>query len=64
MHHTDWNGGMVALFHRFDRYALVVGSAVSSECSTTHLRMGIDGIFSDWVDRMMEAYRAEIGSGP
>ena len=21
MHHTDWNGGMVALFHRFDRVA-------------------------------------------
>jgi hypothetical protein len=28
------------------------------------LRMGLDGIYSDWVDRMMDCYRAEIGSGP
>jgi hypothetical protein len=25
------------------------------------MRMGLDGVFSDWVDRMMDAYRAELG---
>jgi hypothetical protein len=25
-------------------------------------RMGIDGVHSDWVDRMMDAYRAELGA--
>ena len=26
------------------------------------LRMGLDGVFSDWVDRMIEVYIAEIGT--
>jgi hypothetical protein len=26
--------------------------------------MGLDGVYSDWVDRMVDAYRAEIGSLP
>jgi hypothetical protein len=26
--------------------------------------MGLDGVYSDWVDRMMEVYTAEIGSPP
>ena len=25
------------------------------------LRMGLDGVYSDWVDRMIDVYRAEIG---
>jgi len=24
--------------------------------------MGIDGVHSDWVDRMIDAYRAELGA--
>lgn len=60
MHNTDWNGGLVALFHRFGvatfswdlQYEPVLRSA---------LRMGMDGIYSDWVDRMMDVYRQEIG---
>ena len=30
LHHTDWNGGLTALFHRFERCAFGVG-----RCSTT-----------------------------
>jgi len=26
------------------------------------LRMGIDGVHSYWVDRMMDSYRAELGA--
>ena len=54
MHHTDWNGGLVALFHRFNivtfgwdmQYETVLENAI---------RMGLDGVFSDWPDRMIEA---------
>jgi glycerophosphoryl diester phosphodiesterase len=63
MHHTDWSGGLVTLFHRFDRYAL--GWDLQFEHLLRNaLRMGLDGIFSDHVDRMMDCYRLEIGVGP
>jgi glycerophosphoryl diester phosphodiesterase len=59
LHHTDWTGGTVALVHRFERYAL--GWDLQHErVLTDGFRMGLDGVFSDWVDRMMDAYRAEI----
>jgi glycerophosphoryl diester phosphodiesterase len=62
MRNRDWNGGLVALFHRFER------TAFSWDLQFDHhlrpaLRMGVDGVFSDYVDRMHEAFRAEIGSG-
>ncbi|MEP7112377.1 MAG: glycerophosphodiester phosphodiesterase [Ilumatobacteraceae bacterium] len=60
LHHSDWNGGMVALFHRFER------AAFGWDMQEPHilqagLRMGLDGVYSDWVDRMMEVYDAEVG---
>jgi glycerophosphoryl diester phosphodiesterase len=63
MHHSDWNGGMAALFHRFDR------AAFGWDMQEPHIleaafRMGLDGVYSDWVDRMMEVYIAEIGQPP
>ncbi len=59
---SDWNGGLVALFHRFER------TAFSWDLQHEHLlrpafRMGIDAVYSDYVDRMVDAFRAEIGSG-
>jgi glycerophosphoryl diester phosphodiesterase len=63
LHHSDWNGGMVALFHRFER------AAFGWDMQEPHilqagLRMGLDGVYSDWVDRMIEVYTAEIGLPP
>lgn len=63
LHHSDWNGGMVALFHRFDRVAF------GWDVQEPHIlqaawRMGLDGVYSDWVDRMIEIYRTEIGRPP
>ena len=60
MHHSDWNGGLVALCHRFEI------CAIAWDLQFEHVlrpvfRMGIDGVHSDWVDRMMDAYRAELG---
>lgn len=60
MHHTDWNGGLVTLFHRFERLAF--GWDMQFEqILRPALRMGLDGVYSDWVDRMLDAYRTELG---
>ena len=61
MRNLDWNGGLVALFHRFGV------TAFSWDLQFEHhlrpaLRMGIDGVFSDHVDRMVDAFGVEIGS--
>ena len=61
MHHTDWTGGLVTLFHRFQRVAFgwdMQQPEVLANC----LRMGLDGVYSDWVDRMVEAFTAEHGA--
>lgn len=57
MHHSDWNGGLVALAHRFDRLAFA-WDAQFEHTLTELLRMGVDAVFSDWVDRMVDAARA------
>jgi glycerophosphoryl diester phosphodiesterase len=56
MHHTDWNGGLVTLAHRFNRIAFAWDVQFEYQLTTT-LRMGIDGLYSDWVDRMVDAAR-------
>ena len=54
MHHTDWNGGLVALFHRFN--IVTFGWDMQHESVLENaIRMGLDGVFSDWPDRMIEA---------
>ena len=56
MHHTDWNGGLVTLAHRFNRLAFAWDAQFEYQLTTT-LLMGIDGLYSDWVDRMVDAAR-------
>jgi glycerophosphoryl diester phosphodiesterase len=60
MHHSDWNGGLVALAHRFERFALGWDMQLD-RVLRDGLRMGLDGIFSDYVDRMVDAFTAEVG---
>ena len=59
LHHSDWTGGLTTLFHRFRRYAFG-WDAQHERVLQTLLRMGIDGVYSDWVDRMTDAFREEI----
>jgi glycerophosphoryl diester phosphodiesterase len=60
LHHSDWNGGLVTLFHRFNRTAF--GWDMQHEhVLRPALRMGLDGVFSDHVDVMVDAYEAELG---
>ncbi|MFZ1489363.1 MAG: glycerophosphodiester phosphodiesterase [Ilumatobacteraceae bacterium] len=58
LHRTDWTGGLTTLFHRFDRFALGWDMQHEHELRAG-LRMGLDGVFSDHVDTMMDALRAE-----
>jgi glycerophosphoryl diester phosphodiesterase len=60
MHHSDWTGGLAVLFHRFNR-ATFGWDMQEPHILQAALRMGLDGVYSDWVDRMMEAYAAEVG---
>ena len=57
LHHTNWNAGLVALFHRFERYCLAWDLQHDHHLRTT-LAQGIDGVFSDWVDKMHDALQA------
>ena len=54
MHYSDWNGGLVELFHRFNIVSFGWDMQHESVIETG-IRMGLDGVFSDWPDRMVEA---------
>ncbi|WP_195210213.1 glycerophosphodiester phosphodiesterase [Actinomarinicola tropica] len=57
MHHADWTGGLTTLFHRFDRYAFA-WDAQFERVIRDVVAMGIDGVFSDHVDVLMESIDA------
>lgn len=59
MHHTDWTGGLAVLFHRFERYAFGWDLQQPRHLLNA-IRMGLDGIYSDHVDRMNDAFREEL----
>ncbi|MGH1490997.1 MAG: glycerophosphodiester phosphodiesterase [Acidimicrobiales bacterium] len=50
--HSEWNGGRVALLHRFGRLALGWGARYPREVAEV-VDVGIDAVYSDHVDRMM-----------
>lgn len=54
LHHTDWNLGLATLFHRFERYCFG-WDAQFERIITALLRYGLDGVYSDHVDRMTDA---------
>jgi glycerophosphoryl diester phosphodiesterase len=56
MHASDWTGGLTTLFHRFDRLALA-WDAQFPRVLRSMLEMGCDAVYSDHVDRMMEALK-------
>lgn len=54
LHHSDWTGGNVTLFHRFK--ILAFGWDAQHDRNLDELlTMGIDGVYSDHVDRMTDA---------
>lgn len=54
LHHSEWTGGLTALFHRFG--ILCFGwDAQHDRILDNLLDAGIDAVYSDHVDRMVEA---------
>jgi glycerophosphoryl diester phosphodiesterase len=60
-HHSDWTGGLTTLFHRFRRVCFGWDLQFEHQLRPA-LRMGIDGVFSDHVDTMVDAFIAELGA--
>jgi glycerophosphoryl diester phosphodiesterase len=62
MHWSDWTGGLTTLFHRFDVLAFGWDAQLPRVLDEL-LDAGIDGVYSDHVDRMSDALaRAYPGS--
>jgi glycerophosphoryl diester phosphodiesterase len=57
MHHLDWTGGLTTLFHRFGVLCFA-WDAQAPRVLSELLDAGIDGVYSDHVDRMVDAVRA------
>lgn len=63
MHITDWNGGLVTMAHRFHLQAF--GWDVQfPHALTDAFRMGLDAVYSDYVDRLVDAYSEHAGHAP
>src|SRR5262249_22167254 len=62
LHHTEWNRGLVSLFHRFDvrSFACDVQEVRPLQAM---LRNGVDALYCDHVDRMV-AVVAEWAESP
>jgi glycerophosphoryl diester phosphodiesterase len=54
LHATDWTGGLTTLFHRFERLAFG-WDAQFERVLVMLLEMGCDAVYSDHVDRMVDA---------
>ncbi|MEZ5379499.1 MAG: glycerophosphodiester phosphodiesterase [Acidimicrobiales bacterium] len=57
LRHMDWSGGAIAMFHRFERYALGWDAQHPREIANL-LDAGIDGVFSDHSDRLAAQWAA------
>lgn len=51
--HDDWTGGTVAMLHRFERFALAWDAQYERTIEAV-VQAGIDGLYSDHVDRMVD----------
>lgn len=63
MHQKDWTGGLAALAHRFGVHAFGWDAQYEHRLSEM-FRMGLDAVYSDHVDRLVAAYRTEVGGLP
>jgi glycerophosphoryl diester phosphodiesterase len=57
LHHSDWSLGLTTLFHRFELHCFG-WDAQFERVLAALLRMGMDGVYSDHVDRMVDALAA------
>ncbi|MEY2419544.1 MAG: glycerophosphoryl diester phosphodiesterase [Actinomycetota bacterium] len=59
MHWTDWNAGLVTLLHRFERFAFA-WDAQQPRALALSFAYGMDGVYSDHVDRLIEALTDQL----
>jgi glycerophosphoryl diester phosphodiesterase len=59
MHWTDWNAGLVTLLHRFERFAFA-WDAQQPRALALSFAYGMDGVYSDHVDRLVEALTDQL----
>lgn len=57
MHESDWTGGLTTLFHRFGLECFGWDAQLPRQLEAL-LQLGIDGVYSDHVDRMVDALTA------
>ena len=55
LRNIDWTGGLATVFHKFGRYAFGWDAQQPREIAML-IDAGLDGVFSDHVDRMAEAF--------
>lgn len=61
LHYSDWTGGLIAMVHRFEMMAFG-WDAQFERVLDELLDSGIDGVFSDHVDRMTQALERAANS--
>jgi len=59
LHHSEWNPGRIALYRRFNR-TILGWDAQHLRTITQLLSWGVDGLYSDHVDRMVDAAEARL----
>src|SRR5688572_11207889 len=52
LHHSDWSGGLTTLFHRFEVHTFGWDAQLERIIAAL-VDIGIDGVYSDHVDRMV-----------
>jgi glycerophosphoryl diester phosphodiesterase len=62
LHQVDWTGGLVTLFHRFGVLAFGWDAQLARVLADL-VDMGIDGVYSDHVDRMVDVVAAAYPAG-
>jgi glycerophosphoryl diester phosphodiesterase len=60
LRHDDWSGGLVTLAHRFGLLAFG-WDLQHAHILESGLRMGLDAVYSDHVDLMVEVAAREVG---
>ena len=63
LHHSEWNPGRIALYRRFQRRVLG-WDAQHGRTLEQLLAWGVDGLYSDHVDRMVDAAAGRPVAGP
>lgn len=58
MRGTNWNGGLASLYHRFERAAFGWDLQQEHQLESA-IRMGLDGVYCDHVDRMLDVATRE-----